>query len=377
MKFKILFFLALPIGLYGKVDQAQLQKVFHHRMITDPVRDMQSHIELAKIVLYFDQEPVLKSSQQPSGKKDFQEMIFFISNSTIVGQEAKQMVNQLNNAKQENYSANIYLVQKPIPGIEIKLTYNPKKVVVTYDSFDAITRAKSVEFRLLNKTLLDMLKQKKDQGVLRTSFRAKPTIIIDCGHGGNDVGAISISGITEKDVTLAIGKQLGKELTKSGFKVVFTRIDDRFIALDERTYIANQISDSALLISLHANNCPRPDVQGVETFCLASNLFSKNTGLETAIDIMIQASDEKKNQQSKKLADAVHSCMLQTIKNHGYTPYDRHVRYAATQMLMGIRWPGILIETDYLSGPAAALLNDPEYQKIYAQGICNGIKSCF
>lgn len=375
MKWNLLFFLSFAFVLYGKIDQTQLQKVFHHRMISG--HDTLSHIELAKIVLYFDQEPILKSSQQASSKKDLQEMLFFIPNSVISSQEAKQMVNQLNNTKQEFYSANIYSVQKPIPGIEIKLIYNPQKVFVTYDSFDAITKAKSIEFRLLNKTLVDALKQKKDQNVLRTTHYAKPTIIIDCGHGGHDTGTISATHISEKDVTLAIGKQLGKELTKNGFKVVFTRTDDRFIALDERTYIANQVSDNALLVSLHANNCSRPDVHGLETFCLASNLFSKNTGLETAIDVMIQASDEKRNQQSKKLADAIHSCVLQAIKNHGYIPYDRHVRFAATQILLGIRWPGILMETDYLSGPAAALLNDPAYQKIYAQGICNGIISCF
>jgi N-acetylmuramoyl-L-alanine amidase len=92
---------------------------------------------------------------------------------------------------------------------------------------------------------------------------------------------------------------------------------------------------------------------------------------------MIQASDEKRNEQSKKLAEAVHHSVLQALKKNGYTPHDRRVRHAATQMLMGIRWPGILIETDYLSGPSAALLNDSAYQKIYAQGICNGIKNCF
>ena len=159
--------------------------------------------------------------------------------------------------------------------------------------------------------------------------------------------------------------------------MVFTRQDDRFVALDERTAIANRISDTAILISLHANNCSRADVQGLETFCLASNLFTKNTGLETAIDVMIQASDEQRNAQSKKLAQSVHSAVLHAIKENGYTPHDRKVRHAATQMLMGIRWPGNLIETDYLSGPAARLLEDPNYQKMYAQGICKGIKNCF
>ena len=100
-------------------------------------------------------------------------MIFFIPNAVIAGDEAKRMVTQLNNAHQENYSAAIRAVQKPAPGVEIKLTYNPKKVMISYDTFDAITKAKSIEFRMLNKTLLDALKQKKDQSVLRTSYRYK------------------------------------------------------------------------------------------------------------------------------------------------------------------------------------------------------------
>jgi N-acetylmuramoyl-L-alanine amidase len=378
---RIFLILLCAAALDAKIDQApnhystHLQKVFHHRMA--PTGNSLSHIELAKIVLYFDNEPVVKTSQPGSSKKDLQEIVFFISNAVITSDEAKQMVSQLNNAQQENYSAAIRLVQKPAAGLEIKFSYNPKKVMISYDTFDAITKAKSVEFRLLNKTLLDALKQKKDQSVLRTSYHTKPTVIIDCGHGGNDTGTISNSGVKEKDVALAIGLQLANELKTNGFKVVFTRQDDRFVALDERTAIANRISDTAILISLHANNCSRADVQGLETFCLASNLFTKNTGLETAIDVMIQASDEQRNAQSKKLAQSVHSAVLHAIKENGYTPHDRKVRHAATQMLMGIRWPGILIETDYLSGPAARLLEDPNYQKMYAQGICKGIKNCF
>ncbi len=372
----------IGFAAYAQIQQAdntstnQLQKVFHHRMMTDS--DVLSHIELAKIVLYFDREPlVLHKSTKPSIKKEFQEMLFFIPITTFKGNETKEMVNALNNASQENYSATVREVKTPAPGIEIKIVYNPKNVLVTYDSFDAITKAKSVEFRLLNKSLLDSLKQKKDQNVLRTTYNAKPIVIIDCGHGGKDPGTSSVAGVAEKDVALAIGKELAKELNKSGFKIVFTRTDDRFIALDERTYIANKVASNAILVSLHANNCPNPQVQGLETFCLASNLFTKNTGLETAIDIMIQASDEQKNLQSKMLAQKVHASILKTIKDHGYAPHDRKVHHAATQMLMGIKWPGILIETDYLSGPAAARLSDPKFQKIYAQGICDGIKACF
>ena len=53
--------------------------------------------------------------------------------------------------------------------MEIKISYDPKKVIIEYDFFDAITKAKGLEFRLYNKSLLDALKQ-KGQSVLRTSY---------------------------------------------------------------------------------------------------------------------------------------------------------------------------------------------------------------
>lgn len=378
MKYGISFLLLISIPLLGRAENQniQLQKIFHHRLVAD--NTALTHIELAKIVFYFNEEPVIKVSNQVAEKKDQHEMIFFIPRVQITSDEAKTMVEQLNKSTSQMYSVALRAVQKPAPGIEVKFTYNPQKVIITYDLFDAITKAKSVEFRILNKALLDALKQKKDQNVLRTSYHQKPTIIIDCGHGGKDTGTISKNGVAEKDVALSIGLQLGTQLADSGYKVVYTRKDDRFIPLDERTYRANLVCDNAILISLHANNCARPEVQGLETFCLASNLFNKkNTGLETAIDIMVQERDEHRHKQSEKLAHCVHTAILDILEQNSYKSSDRKVRHAATQVLLGIRCPGILIETDYLSGPNAQRLSDPFVQKLYAQGICRGIRNCF
>ena len=201
-------------------------------------------------------------------------------------------------------------------------------------------------------------------------------IIIDCGHGGNDTGTIGFFNTVEKDITLAMGKQLAHELEHNGMRVLLTRNEDRFLALDERTYIANQCVGNALLISLHANNAPRPEVHGLETFCLASNLFKKETmQLATAIDVMIQESDEVRYSQSKKLADSIHSSVLVSMKKNGFDVPDRKVRQAATQVLMGIKWPGILLEMDYLSNQKSAeQISNPAYARVMTKAICEGIK---
>ena len=89
---------------------------------------------------------------------------------------------------------------------------------------------------------------------------------------------------------------------------------------------------------------------------------------------MIQSVDEQRNLQSKKFAQEVHNALLTNLHAKGYELPDRKVKHAATQMLMGIKWPGILVELDFLSNEKSAkLLNDVAYQKHLAQAICAGV----
>lgn len=81
--------------------------------------------------------------------------------------------------------------------------------------------------------------------------REVKTIVIDPGHGGKDSGALGKNS-QEKDLVLAIGKLLKKELEKAGFKVKMTRDKDVFIELGQRANLANQW-DGDLFISLHCN----------------------------------------------------------------------------------------------------------------------------
>lgn len=82
---------------------------------------------------------------------------------------------------------------------------------------------------------------------------ARPTIVLDPGHGGLDSGAVGGRGIVEKQIVLAFAKELAAKLRASGrYKVVMTRTSDVFVPLDERVQLARN-ANAALFISIHAD----------------------------------------------------------------------------------------------------------------------------
>ncbi len=362
----------LALLLFGTLisNATQLQKVFHHTL--EPDQPAQAHIELAKLVFYFSQEPQIKRIDEQVKNERAKKVFFFPEVS--FDEEVGSLIASVQKHKNPLYSFTIKQVTKPSKGVELTIMFDPEKALIKYDTFDAITGAKGLEFHVYNKQLLTQL-QNKNRNVLRTACAQKPFIVIDAGHGGTDSGTVSSAGVSEKNITLALAQELEKELKKKDFQVCMTRMDDSFIALDQRTKIANQ-KNNAIFITLHANNAKNPQVHGLETFCLDSHLFrAAQNELATAIDVVIQSADEQKNAQSKKLADAVHSTILSELKAHGYAMPDRKVKHAATQVLMGIKWPGVLIEVDFLShAESEKRLNNPQFRQLYAQGICKGIE---
>ena len=92
-------------------------------------------------------------------------------------------------------------------------------------------------------------------------------IVIDAGHGGRDPGRPG-PGYTEATLTLDIALRLEKLLAKEpGVEVVLTRRTDEYVALQERTAIANR-EGADLFVSIHANASRNPVARGVETYLL-------------------------------------------------------------------------------------------------------------
>ena len=136
---------------------------------------------------------------------------------------------------------------------------------------------------------------------------AEATILLDPGHGGEDVGAQSNDGtIREKVVTLATANYVAEELRKLGAKVVFTRDDDTLVYLNDITKHSNELKPDAF-ISFHYDSTEVSNqATGFTTYYyanadselaqainqqLAQNLPLTNRGVETGDYLVIRENE--------------------------------------------------------------------------------------
>ena len=100
------------------------------------------------------------------------------------------------------------------------------------------------------------------------------TVCIDAGHGGKDDGATG-NGITEKKMNLTIAKKVGSYLEKKGAKVYYTRTDDTYVSLTDRTDIADD-KDCNLFISIHCNSSESSASNGTEVYYSVKSKYAKH-----------------------------------------------------------------------------------------------------
>ena len=122
----------------------------------------------------------------------------------------------------------------------------------------------------------------------------KFTVVIDPGHGGKDPGAVG-SNSKEKDIVLSVGLKLGKliESNHPDVNVIYTRNNDRFVALNQRAEIANK-AHADLFMSLHCNALDRrrTSPQGVETFVLGLHRSKDNLDVAKAENSVIMYEED-------------------------------------------------------------------------------------
>lgn len=171
-------------------------------------------------------------------------------------------------------------------------------------------------------------------------------IAVDAGHGGCEYGAIGCCGDKEKDINLAISKELQKELESRGAKIIMTRENDDELSLKDRVKFAKD-KEAALLISIHANAIP----DGQDP--------SKNRG--TSVYYY--------HKQAKPLAD----CILETMTAQLGTQNDK-VRQGSLALVRPTASVSVLIEVAYMINPYDyELLLDKDFQKKCAKAIADGI----
>jgi N-acetylmuramoyl-L-alanine amidase len=213
-------------------------------------------------------------------------------------------------------------------------------------------------------------------------------IVIDPGHGGKDKGAIGPNNTYEKDIVLAVAKQLKPLLEKkTGCEVILTRTRDVFLSLEQRTAIANT-NKADLFISIHANAHSDRSKHGVETYFLnlakdqesarvaaLENATStrKISDLESILkDLLLNT----KVDESARLAGQVQSNLIGRLKTDYDSVRDLGTKQAPFYVLMGAEMPSILIETSFISNPVEEeRLKNRKFQKCLAESICNGIQS--
>lgn len=210
-------------------------------------------------------------------------------------------------------------------------------------------------------------------------------IVLDPGHGGDDPGAVGPSGLKEKDVVLAVAKELASLLEKEpGIEVHLTREKDIFLYLYRRTEMANQIGGN-IFISIHANAAPSRKATGVETFinsmyaedkeaalvAARENKYAESKGISREAEALLW--DMIQDKYKSESNDLAHSIQKRLSEASGLE--DRGVKKAPFSVLRGAAMPAILVEIGFISNPwEESKLKKDDFRKKIAQGILDGLK---
>ena len=212
-------------------------------------------------------------------------------------------------------------------------------------------------------------------------------IVIDPGHGGFDTGAKGPHGLLEKDVCLDVALRLGQMIEENipGAQVVYTRKDDSYVPLEERTAIANA-ADADLFISIHANSSDIREVRGVETYYLSlattkeakelairENALTQST-LHELPDLIKKITNNEKIAESKLLAAEIQDTLSQRLQLVSQRERNRGVKQAPFIVLTGANMPAVLSEISFVSNAndESLLLESSQRQRI-ADGLYRGI----
>jgi len=219
-------------------------------------------------------------------------------------------------------------------------------------------------------------------------------VAIDAGHGGEDPGARGRRGTREKDVVLAIARQL-ETLLKSerGMRPVMIRTGDYYIGLSKRTALARR-AKADIFVSIHADAFRDRRARGASVYVLSSRGATNEAARwladsENAADLVGGVSlDDKDDLLASVLLDlsqtatieaslAVADRVLAELKGIGRV-HKRGVEQAGFRVLKSPDIPSILVETAFISNPEEERkLRDPRHQKRVAKAILNGVRAYF
>jgi N-acetylmuramoyl-L-alanine amidase len=213
------------------------------------------------------------------------------------------------------------------------------------------------------------------------------TIVIDPGHGGKDPGAVGKGGTKEKDVVLAISKELKELINKRlGVRVVLTRTGDYFIPLRERTARANN-ERADLFVSIHANAALGKTQGGSETYFHSLALTANAKAVARFENSVIKLEKGKTKPMSQAefiLWDMAHNAfmhesnelaiLVQEKLGKNLRLRNRGVKQAHFYVLSGANMPSILVEVAFISNSKEEnMLKNSDFQKKVAEELYQAI----
>lgn len=230
--------------------------------------------------------------------------------------------------------------------------------------------------------------------LLLSTFSVKAsafTVLIDPGHGGDDLGAVGKiqignrhQEILEKDISLDLSRKIQIELKRQGVKSFLSRSIDRNVSLAERAQLAEKIK-ADLYISVHINSSTQKEPRGFETYYLDNHqdaavrkveeVENKDLTGEALIvnQILTDLVIERTVETSKGLATKIHNQIHADIgKSFGLI--NRGIKPGLFYVLALAKRPAILLEVGFISNERELKrLVTKEFQQKYARAVATGI----
>ncbi|MEX0803175.1 MAG: N-acetylmuramoyl-L-alanine amidase [Candidatus Binatia bacterium] len=223
-----------------------------------------------------------------------------------------------------------------------------------------------------------------DRGVIPLAIKK---IVIDPGHGGKQPGAISESGVSEKEITLDIALRLRRLLGKALFEVMMTRQGDQTISLDKRVAFANT-NKADLFVSIHVNWTEPREIRPLETYFVGPSddpVTMKLTSMENQESgyslseyrrVLEKIYIDTRRDESRSLAKNIQAELYHSLKTINPELDNRGVKMAPFLVLVGTEMPAILVEVSTLSNEEEVqLLTNPDYREKIALALLRGIRS--
>lgn len=231
----------------------------------------------------------------------------------------------------------------------------------------------------------------------RVGMRAgmRPLIVaIDPGHGGQDSGAVGMGGTYEKNVVLAIGRELARQINATpGMKAYMTRDSDVFIPLNMRARKA-RAAGADMFVSIHADAAENRSARGSSVYVLSLKgassqrarwLADKENASDLIGGVALQKVDNTLGSVLLDLAQSGHMRASEDAANHVLDGLKRvgnnhkpNIERANFAVLRTSDMPSMLVETAFISNPdEEKRLKDPAYQRKVAAAVLDGVNTYF